>query len=53
MPEIAVKLNMTIRGVEKNMKALKENGIVKRIGSNKAGTWEISQNNCTIGAKTK
>ncbi|MCL2815606.1 MAG: putative DNA binding domain-containing protein [Oscillospiraceae bacterium] len=40
--EIADKLNMTRRSITKNMKALKENGIIKRIGSNKSGTWEFT-----------
>ena len=41
MLEIADKLKITKRGVEKNMRVLKENGVISRIGSNKTGTWKI------------
>jgi predicted HTH transcriptional regulator len=42
--EISEKLNMTKRGVDKIIKALKENGIIERVGSNKSGNWKVRGN---------
>ena len=39
--ELSEKTGLTIRGVEWNLKKLKEEGILKRIGSAKGGHWEI------------
>ncbi|MBN1561487.1 putative DNA binding domain-containing protein [candidate division KSB1 bacterium] len=39
--EIAKVIGITSRAVEKNIAKLRENGIVKRIGSTKSGYWEI------------
>jgi len=38
---MARELNMSLAGVEKNIRQLKELGIIKRIGPNKGGYWEI------------
>lgn len=46
-PQITVKDiaemagNITIDGVKYNLKRLKEKGIIKRIGSNRKGYWEV------------
>lgn len=39
--EIADKTEITKRAVDKNIKTLKENGVVERVGSNKAGSWRV------------
>ena len=39
--EMATKLNKTIRSIERSLKKLKQDNRIKRIGSDKTGTWEI------------
>lgn len=39
--ELAERTNLTRRGIEWNIKHLKEKGLLKRIGSDKGGYWEI------------
>jgi DNA-binding CsgD family transcriptional regulator len=39
--EIADRLGMTTRGVDKNIKRLKEQGIIRRVGPDKGGHWEV------------
>ncbi len=39
--EISVKTGITVRGVEWNLAKLKQKGLLKRIGSTKAGHWEV------------
>lgn len=39
--ELAPLLNKTSRTVERHLKELREQGKIKRIGSNKAGHWEV------------
>ena len=39
--EIAERLGMTKRGVDKNIKRLKEQGIIRRVGPDKGGHWEV------------
>lgn len=41
MPKLAEALNVTVRTIERAVKRLKEDGKIKRIGSNKTGHWEI------------
>lgn len=43
--EMAQKLNLTRDGVSYNIKNLKENGIIERIGSTKNGEWKIKSVN--------
>jgi len=38
---IAERLNMSRRGIEWNIKSLKEKGLLKRIGPDRGGYWEI------------
>jgi len=42
--EIAMKLGISSRAVEKRIKTLRENGIIRRIGSDKGGYWEVIEN---------
>lgn len=39
--EIAMEIDMSSRGVEKQIKKLREAGIIKRIGADFGGNWEI------------
>ena len=39
--ELASLLNKTTRTIERNLKALREQGRLQRVGSDKAGHWEI------------
>ena len=39
--QIMVKTALSEPGVKKNLKRLKEKEIIKRIGSNKTGYWEV------------
>jgi ATP-dependent DNA helicase RecG len=41
--ELAGKLNINERSVRKNIKSLKESGIVERVGSAKSGDWEVME----------
>lgn len=36
-----VKTGLSEPGVKKNLKQLKEKEIIKRVGSNKKGYWEV------------
>ena len=40
-PELSKKTGLTLRGVEWNLKNLKENGHIKRVGPDKGGYWEV------------
>ena len=42
--ELAEILEITVKGIEWNIKKLKEEGIIKRIGPTKGGYWEIIKN---------
>ena len=39
--EIAMEIDMSARGVEKQIRKLREAGIIKRIGADFGGYWEI------------
>jgi ATP-dependent DNA helicase RecG len=39
--EIAMKLGMSSRAVEKRIKSMRENGIIRRVGPDRGGYWEI------------
>ncbi len=39
--ELAILLNKTTRTVERHLKTLREQGRIKRIGSDKAGHWDV------------
>ncbi len=42
--EIAMEIGMSTRGVEKQIRKLRESGIIKRIGADFGGYWEIINN---------
>ena len=39
--EIAMKVGLSSRAVEKRIKTMRENGIIRRIGPDRGGYWEI------------
>lgn len=41
LDELSVRMGITTRGVEKQIKRLKEHGVIERQGSKKSGKWVI------------
>ena len=41
--EISLKINISSRAVEKNISKLKKDGLIKRIGPDKGGYWEVER----------
>ena len=39
--EIAMKIDMSARGVEKQIRKLREAGVIRRVGADYGGHWEI------------
>ena len=39
--ELSIVANLTVRAVEKNIRALRESGRLRRIGPDKGGHWEV------------
>ena len=39
--ELAQKLSLTRETINRNMKKLKDQGIIKRVGADKNGHWEV------------
>ena len=39
--EIAMKLGVSARAVEKRIRFLRESGVIRRVGPDKGGSWEI------------
>lgn len=39
--ELANLLNLTVKGIDWNIKQLKDAGILRRIGPDKGGHWEV------------
>ncbi len=39
--ELSTKIGLSVRGIEWNLKKMKENGLLKRVGSTKNGYWEV------------
>ena len=42
---LAEKLSITVKGVEWQLKKLQEQGIIRRVGPNKGGHWEVVEQN--------
>ncbi|MCR4658823.1 MAG: winged helix-turn-helix domain-containing protein [Bacteroidales bacterium] len=42
--EIAARIGLSQRGMEKQIKRLKDLGVITRVGSNKGGHWEVISN---------
>ena len=40
-PQIAKKLNVSQVSITKYLKALKENGLIERVGSDRKGYWKV------------
>ena len=41
--ELATQIDLTIRGVEWNLRKLKDDGTIRRVGSAKGGHWEVGK----------
>jgi len=41
MKELATKTRLTVKGIEWNIRKLKAENIIQRVGSRKGGHWEI------------
>ncbi len=41
IPEIAAQLNKATRTIERQIQGLKGNVVLRRVGSTKAGSWQI------------
>ena len=39
--ELAVVTGLSVRGVEKNLSRLKASGVIRRVGPDKGGHWEV------------
>ena len=39
--ELSVAVNLTVKGIEKNLKALRESGRLRHVGPTKGGYWEV------------
>ena len=39
--ELSVAVNLTVKGIEKNLKALRESGRLRHVGPTKGGHWEV------------
>ncbi len=46
--ELSEILGISIKGIEWQIARLKQNGVIRRIGSDKGGEWEIIDNNKKI-----
>ena len=40
--EMAISLNLSIKGIEKNIRSLKKSGLIERIGTDKGGYWKVN-----------
>ncbi len=43
MKELADKIGISQKGIEWQMRKLKQEGILKRVGSDKTGHWEVKK----------
>ncbi len=41
--ELAIMLSISDRAVSKHLKKLQEEGVIKRIGADRGGYWEVSK----------
>lgn len=41
IPELALTLGLSLAGVEKIIRKLKHDGLLRRVGSGKGGHWEV------------
>lgn len=39
--ELAERLNITVKGVDWHIRKLKQEGLLKRVGADKGGHWEV------------
>lgn len=41
IPELAYKIGVTTRSIERNIQKLKDDNLLKRIGADKGGSWVV------------
>ena len=41
---IASSLGLTLKGIEKNIRRLRESGMIRRVGPDNGGHWEVLKN---------
>jgi ATP-dependent DNA helicase RecG len=41
--ELSIAVNLTVKGIEKNLKALRESGRLRHVGPTKGGHWEVRE----------
>jgi ATP-dependent DNA helicase RecG len=41
IPEVARQLNLNPRGIAKHFKVLQDKGVIRRVGPDKGGHWEV------------
>ena len=39
--ELSIAVNLTVKGIEKNLRALRESGRLRHVGPTKGGHWEV------------
>ncbi len=39
--ELAMRTGLTVKGIEWNIRELKEKGVIRRIGPDKGGCWQV------------
>ena len=39
--ELSIAVNLTVKGIEKNLKVLRESGRLRHVGPTKGGHWEV------------
>ena len=49
--EHAAKIQLSVKGIEKQIRSLRELGLIRRVGPNKGGHWEIIERNEKGGSK--
>ena len=43
--ELAAKIQLSVKGIEKQIRSLRELGLIRRVGPDKGGHWEIIEQN--------
>ena len=41
--ELSIAVNLTVKGIEKNLRALRESGRLRHVGPTKGGHWEVRE----------
>jgi ATP-dependent DNA helicase RecG len=41
IPELATQIGITGRSVQRHLQTLQKNGLLRRVGGRKSGSWEV------------